>query len=69
MKRKVAAGTGRKYRLSVSLDEADYAALHRLAGSQKPPLSDSYVAAFAIRRFIEAASKSTAAPAINFLNT
>jgi hypothetical protein len=48
---------GKKLRVSVSLDEADYKTLHRLAKSQQPPLSDSYVAAFAIKRFLETISE------------
>ncbi len=54
MKQKSRVRSEKKQRVSVSLDEADYAALHKIARSQKPPLSDSYVAAVAIRRFIEA---------------
>jgi hypothetical protein len=47
----------KKLRLSVSLDEADYKTLHKLASSQQPPLSDSYVGAFAIKRFLETVSE------------
>jgi hypothetical protein len=54
MKQKARVRPDRKQRVSVSLGEADYFALHKIARSQKPPLSDSYVAAVAIRRFIEA---------------
>ena len=54
MKQKSRVRSEKKQRVSVSLGEADYLALHRLARSQKPPLSDSYVAAVAIRRFVEA---------------
>ncbi len=41
----------------MSLDEADYKTLHKLASSQQPPLSDSYVGAFAIKRFLETVSE------------
>jgi hypothetical protein len=54
MKQRGLSGARKKQRVSVSLDDADYRALHEIALSQKPPLSDSYVAAVAIRRFIEA---------------
>jgi len=39
------------------LDQTDYKTLHKLATSQQPPLSDSYVAAFAIKRFLETVSE------------
>jgi translation initiation factor IF-3 len=56
MKRKAKVHHPKKLRLSVSLDEGDYKTLHNLATSQQPPLSDSYVAAFAIKRFLETVS-------------
>lgn len=56
MKRSPSSQRSKKLRLSVSLDQADYQALHKLATSQRPPLSDSYIAAFAIKRFLEAVS-------------
>jgi len=52
MKRKGRTARARKARLSVSLDEADFNTLHKIAISQQPPLSDSYVAAVAIKRFL-----------------
>ncbi len=57
MTRKGRTARGRKLRLSVSLDQTDYKTLHKLATSQQPPLSDSYVAAFAIKRFLETVSE------------
>jgi hypothetical protein len=56
MKRMGNTHHAKKLRLSVSLDEADYRILHKLASSQQPPLSDSYVAAFAIKRFLDTIS-------------